>query len=151
MRKLRYQDKETVIHRLNPVVKLAWGIIPVILSLIFANPFYILAIFIPLVLVIKAAGIWREWVSMLKLTLWLGFSIIVINALVSYNGEHVLVSAPFTLPVMGRSVITVEAIAYGAVMALKLIVIISAFTFVNLTVHPDDIMSVFLKMKLIKE
>ncbi len=147
MRKLRYQDKETVIHRLNPVIKLAWGIIPVILSLVFANPFCILAIFIPLVLVIRAAGIWREWVSMLKPTLWLGLSIIVINALVSYNGEHVLASAPFTLSVIGRPIITLEAIAYGAVMALKLIVIISAFTFINLTVHPDDIMSVFLQMK----
>jgi energy-coupling factor transport system permease protein len=84
---------------------------------------------------------------MLKLTLWLGVTIIVINALVSYNGEHILASAPFTSPVMGRPIITVEAIVYGAVMALKLIVIVSAFTFINLTVHPDDIMSAFLKMK----
>ena len=147
MRGLRYQNKETVIHRLNPIVKLTWGTILIILSLLFDHPLYILALFIPLVLAIKSAGIWQEWVSMLKPTLWLGISIIVINALVSYNGEHILVSAPFTLPVMGRPVITVEAMVYGAAMASKLIVIISAFTFVNLTVHPDDIMSVFLKMK----
>ena len=144
---LRYQKKNTVIHRLNPVVRLAWGGGLVILSLIFDNPLYIMILFMAIVLMVKLSGIWREWASVLKLCLWLGVSIIVINALVSYNGVNVLVAAPFTLPVLGRPVITMEAIAFGAVMALKLIVIISAFAFINLTVHPDDIMSVLLKMK----
>lgn len=144
---LRYKNKETVIHRLNTFAKLTWVTTILILSLLFEHPFYILALLIPLLLAIKSAGIWREWLSMLKLMLWLGAIIIVINALVSYNGEHVLVTAPFTLPVMGRPVITVEAIVYGTVMALKLTVIISVFTFINLTVHPDDIMTAFLKMK----
>ncbi len=148
MRALQYEGKDTVIHRLNPAVKLAWGTVVIILSLVFDHPLYIMALLLPLVLVIKLAGIWREWASTLKLSLWLGVSIIVINALVSYHGAHVLVAAPFTLPVLGRPVITVEAIAFGAAMALKLIVIISAFTFINLTVHPDDILSVLLKLKL---
>jgi energy-coupling factor transport system permease protein len=67
---------------------------------------------------------------------------------VSYHGAHILVTAPFQLPVLGIPVITLEAIAFGAVMALKLLVIISAFAFINLTLHPDDIMTVMLKMKL---
>jgi energy-coupling factor transport system permease protein len=50
--------------------------------------------------------------------------------------------------VVGSPVITLEAIVYGAVMALKLAVIISAFSLINLTVHPDDIMAVLLKMRL---
>jgi len=90
----------------------------------------------------------REWASALKFSLWLGLSIIVINALLSYHGDHVLLTAPFRLPVIGYPVITLEAIAFGAVMALKLAVIISVFTLINLTVHPDDIMAVLLKMRL---
>jgi len=148
MRELRYQDKNTVIHRLNPVVKLAWGGGVVVLSLTFDHPLFIMVLLVAVVILLKSANVWREWTSVLKLSLWLGASIIIINALVSHHGNHVLVVAPFTLPVLGRLVITLEAIAFGAVMAVKLLVIISAFAFINLTVHPDDIMSVLIKMKL---
>jgi energy-coupling factor transport system permease protein len=148
MRQLKYQDKDTVIHRLSPLVKLAWGGGLVILSLIFNHPVYILILLLSVIPLVKLAGVVREWASALKFSLWLGLSIIVINALVSYHGQHVLVSAPFQLPILGRPVITLEAIAFGAMMALKLMVIISAFVLINLTVHPDDIMSVLLKMKL---
>jgi energy-coupling factor transport system permease protein len=144
----RYQDRDTAIHRLNPAVKLAWGAAIIVLSLIFDHPLYVLVLLVAVALLVKSANVWRGWTPILKLSLWLGASIIVINALVSYHGNHVLVAAPFTLPVLGQPVITLEAIAFGAVMAVKLLVIISTFAFINLTVHPDDIMSVLLKMKL---
>jgi len=148
MRELRYHDKNTAIHRLSPIVKLAWGATIIVLSLIFNHPLYIVVLLVAVVILLKSAGVWREWTSVLKLSLWLGASIIVINALVSHHGNHVLVVAPFTLPVLGQPMITLEAIAFGAVMAVKLLVIISAFAFINLAVHPDDIMSVLIKMKL---
>lgn len=148
MQALSYRDKDTVIHRLSPLVKLAWGGGLVVLSLIFNHPVYILILFLSIIPMVKLAGVGREWASALKFTLWLGLSIIVINALFSYHGDHVLATAPFRLPVVGQPVITLEAIAFGAVMTLKLVVIISVFVLINLTVHPDDIMAVLLKMRL---
>jgi len=148
MRALSYRDKDTVIHALSPLAKLAWGGGLVVLSLIFNHPVYILILFLSIIPMVKLAGVGREWASTLKFTLWLGLSIIVINALFSYHGDHVLLTAPFRLPVIGHPVITLEAIAFGAVMALKLAVIISVFTLINLIVHPDDIMAVLLKMRL---
>jgi len=148
MQALNYRDKDTVIHRLSPLVKLAWGGGLVVLSLLFNHPVYILILFLSIIPLVRLAGVGREWASALKFTLWLGLSIIVINALLSYHGDHVLATAPFRLPVIGYPVITLEAIAFGAVMALKLAVIISVFTLINLTVHPDDIMAVLLKMRL---
>ena len=118
------------------------------MSLIFSHPLYILLLLIAVLFMVRAARVCREWASAMRLALWLGISIIVINALVSYHGSHVLVEAPFTLPVIGTPRITAEAIAFGAVMALRLMVIISIFTLVNLTIHPDDIMAVLLKLKL---
>ncbi len=148
MPELSYRDRDTVIHALSPLVKLAWGGGLVVLSLIFNHPVYILILFFSTIPLVWLAGVGREWASTLKLTLWLGLSIIVINALFSYHGDHVLLTAPFRLPVVGSPVITLEAIAFGAVMALKLIVIISVFSLINLTIHPDDIMAVLLKMRL---
>ena len=148
MRSFKYQDKGTAVHCLNPLVKLVWGGSTVLLSLIFNHPVYILLLLAAILCLTWVARVWRELTSMLRLSLWLAISIIAINALVSYHGAHILVEAPFKLPVMGIPKITVEAIVFGAVMALRLTVIISAFTLVNLTTHPDDIMAVLLKMKL---
>jgi energy-coupling factor transport system permease protein len=148
MPELSYRDKGTVIHRLSPLVKLAWGGGLVVLSLIFNHPVYILILFLSIIPLVRLARVGREWASTLKLALWLGLSIVIINALFSYHGDHVLLTAPFRLPVVGSPVITLEAIAFGAVMALKLAVIISVFSLINLTVHPDDIMAVMLKMRL---
>jgi len=148
MPELSYRDRGTVIHRLSPLVKLAWGGGLVVLGLLFNHPVYILFLFVSVIPLVWLAGVGREWASTLKLSLWLGLSVIIINALLSYHGDHVLLAAPFRLPVLGNPVITLEAIIFGAVMALKLVVIISVFALINLTVHPDDIMAVLLKMRL---
>jgi energy-coupling factor transport system permease protein len=147
VKSLNYQDKGTVIHRMNPLSKVAWGVAVLILSLIFNHPVYILLLLVAVLSLVLVGRVGREWSSAMRLAVWLGISIIVINALVSYHGSHVLLEAPFTLPVMGTPKITAEAIAYGAVMALRLIVIISTFVLINLTVHPDEIMAVLLKLK----
>lgn len=146
MLELRYQHKKSVIHRLNPVVLLVWGGSLILLSLIFDHPLYIFILLTVMIFMVILSGIYREWISILKLCLWLSISIIVINTLVNYNGVHVLVAVPFKLPVIGQPIITLEAIAYGAVMAVKLVVIISIFALINLTVHPDNIMLVLLKV-----
>ncbi len=147
MTSLRYQYKNTVIHRLSPLAKLAWGGGILLLSLLFNHPLYILLLFLAVLPLIAAARVGREWASVMKLSLYLCAAVIVINALVSYHGAHVLLEAPFRLPVMGTPTITLEAISFGAVMCLRLLVIISAFTLLTLTTHPDDIMSIFLKMR----
>ena len=144
---LRYQDKNTVVHQLSPLSKLAWGAGILVLSLIFNNPLYILLLFATTLPLIAAAKIWREWASVMKLSLYLCAAIVVINVLVSYHGSHVLVEAPFRLPILGTPIITLEAILFGVVMSVKLLVIISAFTLLTFTIHPDDIMLVLLKMR----
>jgi len=144
---LRYQDKNTVVHQLSPLSKLAWVGSILILSLIFSNPLYILLLFLATLPLITAARIGREWASVMKLSLYLCTAIVVINVLVSYQGSHVLVEAPFRLPILGTPIITLEAILFGIVMSIKLLVIISAFTLLTFTIHPDDIMLALLKMR----
>ena len=84
----------------------------------------------------------------MKFALYLCIAVIIINALVSSHGIHVLVEAPFRIPIMGTPVITLEAIVYGVAMSLRLLAIISAFAILTLTVHPDDMMLAMIKMKL---
>jgi energy-coupling factor transport system permease protein len=95
-----------------------------------------------------AARMWREWASIMKFALYLCLAIIIINALLSSHGSHVLWQAPFRIPPLGAPVITLEAILFGLGMSLRLLTIISASTILTFSVHPDDIMLAMIKLKL---
>jgi energy-coupling factor transport system permease protein len=144
----RYRDKGTPIHKLEPFCKLAWvgGIL--VLSLIFNHPLYILLLFLSTLPVILTAQMWREWASMMKLTLYLCLAVIVINALVSFHGSHILYRAPFSMPVIGTPQITLEAILCGVGNSVRLLAIISAFTVLTFAIHPDELMGAMMKMRL---
>jgi energy-coupling factor transport system permease protein len=148
VRSFRYQDKGTPVHKLNPFSKLGWITSILILSLVLDSPLFLLAVFLSTLPLVKAARVWHEWLSAMRLALYLSAAIILINALVSSHGAHVLYEAPFHLPLVGAPVITLEAIIYGAVMSLRLLSIISAFALLTLTVNPDDMMLAMIKMKL---
>ena len=144
----RFQNKDTPVHRLNPFCKVVWVTVILVLALIFDHPLYIFLLFLSTLPLVAVAKIWREWASAIKLVLYLGIFIVVINALVVSQGAHVLLEAPFEIPALGPLNITLEAIFFGLMMALRLLAIISAFTILNFTVHPDDMMLAMMKMKL---
>jgi len=149
MRSFTYQPSDTPIHRLNPICKLAWiGCISV-LALLFNDPAYLALLFISTLPVIVTARVCKEWLALMKLTLCLSAAIVLINALVAgQQGSHILLQAPFEIPVFGVPTLSVEAILYGLAMSLRLFTIISAFAVLTLTVHPDDLMLSMLKMRL---
>ena len=144
----KYTDKGTVIHKLNPWCKLAWIASVFILALLFDNPVYLLLLFLSTLPLVLAARIWKEWASLMKLFLLLSLLIIVINALASNRGSHVLYQIPFAIPLVGAPKITLEAILCGAGNSLRLLAIVSAFTMLTFTIHPDDLMLVLMKAKL---
>jgi energy-coupling factor transport system permease protein len=144
----KYRDKGTIVHRLNPFCVLAWVLSLFVLALIVDNPAYLALLLLSTLPVVAAGKLWRQWASFMKLALLLSVAIIVINALVSYHGSHVLVEAPFKIPVMGTPAITLEAIFYGAMMAVRLLTIVSAFAILTWTVHPDDMMLSMIKLRL---
>jgi energy-coupling factor transport system permease protein len=144
----RYQDKNTVIHRLNPFAKLAWVGSITLLAVIFEHPlflFFLLLTTLPAVFLAKA---WREWVSLIRFVVYMAIVIIVINSLVMYHGTHVLLEFTFEIPTLGQPKITLEAICFGLGMSLRLLAIVSAFTVLNFTVHPDDMMLAMIKLRL---
>ena len=147
-RSFRYQDKGTPVHRLNPFSKLGWITSVLVLSLVLDSPLFLLAVFLSTLPLVKAARVWSEWLSAMRLALYLSAAVILINALVSSHGTHVLFEAPFHLPLVGAPVITLEAIIYGVVMSLRLLSIISAFALLTFTVNPDEMMLAMIKMRL---
>ena len=148
MTSYKYSDKGTVIHRLNPWCKIAWITSVFILALLFNNPLYLLLIFLSTLPLILAAKVWREWASLMKFFLLLCLLIIVINALVSNQGSHVLFQASFQIPIVGVPKITLEAILCGVGNSLRLLAIFSAFTILMFAIHPDDLLAAMIKARL---
>ncbi len=146
--RFRYREKNTCIHKVNPLCKILWAGILMVLALIFNHPVYLLLLFLASLPLTAAARIWREWSSFMKFTLYLSLMIIAFNIIINQNGMNVLWQAPFRLPVLGTPAVTLEALVYGISMSLRLMAIISAFVLLTLTVHPDDIMQVLLKIKI---
>jgi energy-coupling factor transport system permease protein len=144
----RYRDKDTPIHRMNTFAKLAWVAGVSLMAVIFQHPIYLTLLFLATLPVIILADAWREWKSVVRFVFYMGLVIVAINALVMYHGSHVLVEFTFEIPTLGNPKITLEAICYGLGMALRLLVLVSAFTVLNFSVHPDDMLLAMIKLKL---
>jgi len=106
------------------------------LALINDNPFYQLSIITAAGVLALSAGVFREWASWWKLCLFIGLAALIINPLVSRAGSTVIWRGPM-VPVIGRLDITLEAIAYGAGMALRLTAVIWSFALLSLVMDPD--------------
>ncbi|MEA3254246.1 MAG: energy-coupling factor transporter transmembrane component T [Candidatus Altiarchaeota archaeon] len=134
-------SKDSLYHKLNPLCKIVWSMAVVIAALVFNNPVYLTLLFLATAVIAVYARVFREWISYMKYGIWFGILIMLINPLFSYHGTHIIYEFPFKIPVMGSLRITLEALAYGGGMALRLLTIISAFATLTYTVNPDDMLN----------
>jgi energy-coupling factor transport system permease protein len=69
----------------------------------------------------------------------LGIFIVAINGVVAQRGDTVLVHGLW-LPLLGTSDVTAEALADGATLALRIVVVLMAFAVHSACVDPDDVL-----------
>lgn len=143
-----YRWNGSGIHHLNPFVMPAWVVAILVAAMTVQHPAWLLAVFLSTVPVAYTAGVGRQWAGLMKFVLWMCVAIVAINVLVNQQGSHVLLQAGFRIPLIGAPRLTAEALAFGGAMALRLAAIISAFTLLNLCVHPDDLMRAAIKLRL---
>lgn len=132
------EEREMMRQRLYPATALLYLAAVVFLSLFFAHPFFLLALFVAVGTVILSYGLGREWVGYLKVGCGFLVVIMFVNVLFVRAGSTVLFLGP-DFPGWGRMRITLEALCYGAGMGLRLMVIISAFCLLMYVVPPDSI------------
>lgn len=133
---------------MHPLVLSLWTLAVVVAALLLEHPAYLLSLLMVTFLLALATRVVHPWWSVVRYTVWMGLAIVVINVVASNEGTHVLLRAAFRLPLLGVPVVTLEAVAYGAAMAVRLAAIISAFTLLNLCVHPDDLLRAAVRLRL---
>lgn len=70
----------------------------------------------------------------------LGIVIVAVNALVNHRGETILLRG-WELPLLGPTAITLESIAAGSVIALRIIIVVAAFAVYSVCVDPDRVLA----------
>ena len=143
-----FRDTGSPLHRFNASVWLTWTGTAVVASLVLEHPLLLVSVLVATVAIPVAAAVVDGWWRVMRFAVWMFLMVVVINAVVSNEGSHVLWAAGFRLPLIGEPRLTLEAIAFGAAMGIRLVAIISAFTILNLCVHPDDLMRSAIKARL---
>jgi len=139
---LTYREKDNLIYTLHPLTMVAFIGVVFILSLVLSNPVYLLGLLAAVGIVIAAAENLKEWKVYLKYSLALTALIIIINAVFVRAGETVLYKSR-PLPLLGELSISLEALAFGAGMGIRLLIIISIFCLYTYAVHPDKMLKMF--------
>ncbi|MCG2794910.1 MAG: energy-coupling factor transporter transmembrane protein EcfT [Actinomycetia bacterium] len=131
-----YREKDSFLQKMHPATQLTLAFSLLILSLVAENPLYQVAIIAATAILAASANVFREWWSWWKICLVIGLAALIINPLVSREGVTVIWRGPI-VPVLGRLDITLEAVAYGAGMALRLAAVIWVFALLSLVMDPD--------------
>lgn len=143
--KLFYQEKGLFMQSIHPATVLVYLNVLFVLSLLYENPLYLLGLFFFLVLLIIEVDGMEAWSGFLKAGVSLMLIIMIINPLVIRAGATIIWHGP-ELPFLGKLDISMEALYYGAVSSIRLLVIISIFCLYNLMINPDKVLNLFSKV-----
>jgi energy-coupling factor transport system permease protein len=110
-----------------------------VVAFAFSNPIVLAGAGVAVVCAAAVAGAARAVFSALRLGAVLALTIVAVNALVTHRGLTVLVRGG-DVPVLGRMDLTLESVAAGGVIALRILVVLGAFALYSACVDPDKVL-----------
>jgi energy-coupling factor transport system permease protein len=126
----------TVHHKLHPANAIGLLIVLIAATLMISHPIHALFLVIVLSFSVAVFGGLAELKSLLKFWIVTGIMIVIINPLVSTQGNTVLYRT--ALPVIGRIRITAESLAFAGSMVLRLFSMVLSIKLFGLSIDRDD-------------
>jgi energy-coupling factor transport system permease protein len=139
---MTYRRRATPLHAARAAAGCAYCLALGLAALALDNPIALGAILISLLAAGALAQVGRELARALKFALPLALLIVLINALVTRDGLTVIVRLG-DLPVLGHTDVTLEATAYGAVLAARAVALILCATLYTTAIDPDEVLRLF--------
>jgi energy-coupling factor transport system permease protein len=127
------------LHGARPGVAAAFALAPCLAALTFDHPGVLAAALACVVVTAAGARVGRELRRAARLAVPLAVLVAAINPLVSREGLTLLARGP-EVPLYGQLDVTLEAVVYGAVAALRVLVVVLAFAVCSAAVDPDDML-----------
>lgn len=138
-RMLFYRRLASPLHATRAGVGAVWALALIAAALCTEHPLVLGALTLSVLLAGIAAGVGRELVRSLRVAVIVAVPIVLANVLVSREGLTVFARIGDLGP-FGEGNLTVEALVYGAVIALKVTTVMLATTLASLAVDPDELL-----------
>ncbi len=136
---MSYRRRASPLHAARAGAGCAYCLAFACAALILSNPAALAALAVALAGAALAAGVGRE---LRRAALWalpLAVAIALVNALVTRDGLTVIARLG-NLPLLGHTDITLEATAFGGILALKALVLILSGALYTAAVDPDEVL-----------
>ena len=141
-RLLFYRRLASPLHATRAGVGAIWALALTAAVLILYNPLALAALALAVLGAGACAGVGRQLAGTLRTALIVGLPIVAINVLASREGLTVFARLGDLGP-FGQGDLTVEAVVYGAVIALKVTLLMLITTLASLAVDPDELLRGF--------
>jgi energy-coupling factor transport system permease protein len=138
---LAYAPGSSPLHRASPVAAIAYLGALATVAVIYSSPLVLAAVGIAAASAGIAAGAGRAVAASLRLGVPLLVLMVAVNVLVSHRGDTVLVRG-WEVPVLGTTDVTLESLAAGAVVGLRVVVVVLCFAVYSACVDPDRVLRI---------
>jgi energy-coupling factor transport system permease protein len=138
---LLYRPQASPLHATRAGVAALWGLALIVASLLLYHPVALAALALAVLAAGRGAGVGRALLPALRTSLIVAIPIVLINVLVSRDGLTVFARLGDLGP-FGQGDLTVEALVYGAVIALKVTVLILITALCSLCIDPDALLRI---------
>ncbi|HTB70281.1 MAG TPA: energy-coupling factor transporter transmembrane component T [Solirubrobacteraceae bacterium] len=142
---LFYRRLASPLHATRASVAAAWAAALIAAALILFHPLALLALTLAVLGAAHGAGVGRALARSLRTAATVAVPIVLVNVLVSRQGLTVFARLGDLGP-FGRGDLTVEALVYGGVIALKVTLLILSTTLASLAIDPDELLRAFRRL-----
>lgn len=142
---VNFLQRDSWIHRLNPLTKLGWSLLVMTLSFIFQEPLSLLVLFAFVVLVAYAAGVLKEMLPVFKGISYCAVLFLLFQIFFITEGQTVLT----LLPGLNWLRITDQGLLISLGIGLRLLVVASSFPVLLATTQVKDLVTMLVeKLKI---
>jgi energy-coupling factor transport system permease protein len=142
---LFYRRIASPLHATRAGAGAVWALALMAATLVLFHPLVLLALLLAVLGAGAGAGVGRLLARSLRTALIVAVPIVLVNVLVSRQGLTVFARLGDLGP-FGQGDLTVEAVLYGAVIALKVALLILITTLAGLAVDPDEMLRVLRRL-----
>jgi energy-coupling factor transport system permease protein len=140
-----YRRTGSALHVARPAVAIAYVAAPCVVAVTCSHPLVLAAALASVVAAGLAAELGPELARAARLAIPLALLVALVNPIVSREGLTVLLEGP-VVPVIGPLDITLEAVTFGALAALRVLVVVLAFALYSAAVDPDEVLRAFRRL-----
>lgn len=140
-----YRRLASPLHAARAGVGALWALSLTAASLILYHPLVLLALLLAVLGAAVGAGVGARIARSLRTAMIVALPIVLINVLVSRQGLTVFARLGDLGP-FGQGDLTLEALVYGGVIALKVTLLISITGLAGLAIDPDELLRIFRRL-----